>query len=140
MLAAAATLLLTTCSEPRASVDASGGGAEYAFDVKEIPGTVRVKHPIKWDIGTIGGTWRDTYREDPKSYNAFSNLDGTHSIVTGMMFDYLFDYDPLKREWKGFLIKDYEVIFDEEADTMVLICELSRPQATRPSRIGGRVL
>ena len=92
--------------------------------VKSIPGTVRNILPLKWEIGKYGGIWRDTYKEDPKSYNPFSNLDGTHTLVTGLMLDYLFDYDPYTREWQGNIVEEYEVVFDEEADTMELRCTL----------------
>jgi len=117
LVTALAVFLLFSCAEPKEE-------KQLTISVKEIPGTVRVQHPIKWEIGKPGGTWRDTYLEDPKSYNPFSNLDGTHLTVTRMILDYLFDYDPLARTWKGHLVKKFEVVFDEAKNSMELVCEL----------------
>lgn len=110
---------LSSCSDPPPL-----GAEDEVEGKKEILGTVRVSLPIKWQIGKYGGTWRGTYSEDPKSYNPFSNLDGTHTTVTGLMLDYLFDYDPYTREWSGNIIDDFEILFDEENDTMELFCTL----------------
>ena len=107
-----------SCQDP----DALSEDSEY--NVKSIPGTITVSLPLKWETGNYGGIWRDTYKEDPKSYNPFSNLDGTHRTVTGLMLDYLFDYDPYTREWSGNIVEKYEVVFDEVKDTMELRCTL----------------
>ncbi len=109
---------IIACKDPDALSEDQG------HNVKSIPGTITLSLPLKWEIGTYGGIWRDTYREDPKSYNPFSNLDGTHLAVTGLMLDYLFDYDPYTREWQGNIVEKYEVVFDEIEDTMELRCTL----------------
>ena len=83
--------VLLSCSDPEGE-EITGDGS-----IKSIPGTISAVRPLKWDPGVYGGIWRDTYTEDPKSYNPFSNLDGTHLIVSGLMLDYLFDYDPYDR-------------------------------------------
>ncbi len=111
-------LIISSCSDPEAIT------GNPLHSVKTIPGTASSILPVRWEIGKYGGIWRDTYSEDPKSYNPFSNLDGTHSIVTGLILDYLFDYDPYSREWKGNIIEDYSVEFDETKDTMELLCTL----------------
>ena len=118
VLLLSAVFLFTACSDPE--------GMEMSEDqnVKSIPGTIATSIPLKWENGTYGGTWRDTYTEDPKSYNPFSNLDGTHLTVTGLMLDYLFDYDPVDREWKGNIIESFKVETDEIKNTMELICTL----------------
>ena len=67
---------------------------EYSWDLNSIPGTKQMQLPLTWEKGNYGGIWRDTYAEDPKSFNPFSNLDGTYTLVTNLILDYLFDYDP----------------------------------------------
>ena len=118
IIAVSALLIFTSCSDPEGKELSGEGG------IKSIPGTISTQIPLKWDNGSYGGIWRDTYTEDPKSYNPFSNLDGTHLTVSGLMLDYLFDYDPVDREWRGNIIEIFEVIADEEKDTMELLCTL----------------
>ena len=110
--------ILISCSDPE--------GAEIKGDkgVKAIPGTLAADLPLKWETGKYGGTWRDTYTEDPKSYNPFSNLDGSYLTVTSLILDYLFDYDPYDKEWKGNIVEKFTVAADEEKDSMELICTL----------------
>ncbi len=110
--------IFISCSDPE------GEGLSGDQGIKSIPGTITAVRPLKWDSGTHGGIWRDTYTEDPKSYNPFSNLDGTHLTVTGLILDYLFDYDPYEREWKGNIVEEFRVEADEENDTMELYCRL----------------
>jgi peptide/nickel transport system substrate-binding protein len=115
-------LFFADCSDPPPLE--VGEGASFAASAENIPGTRRVELPLKWEIGRPGGTWYDTYMVDPKSYNPFSNLDGSHRSVTGFMLDYLFDYDTDTREWSGHLVESFEVVADEGADTMELRCRL----------------
>ncbi|MDR3200809.1 MAG: ABC transporter substrate-binding protein [Spirochaetales bacterium] len=119
--------ILAACSDPPpltpgAAGNSSGRGGVVTAD--NIPGTRRVEKPLRWETGKPGGTWYDTYLEDPKSYNYFSNLDGSHLTVTSFMLDYLFDYDTDKREWSGRIIESFEVVADEARDTMELRCRL----------------
>ena len=124
LLAAAFVLAaLLSCSEPEAKKDGAAV-PKGPISVKDIPGTVKMTKPVVWEVGKSGGTWQDTYAEEPKSYNPFSNLDGTHTVVSGLMLDYLFDYDPDKREWSGWLIDTFEVKVDPEKNTMDLVCKL----------------
>jgi peptide/nickel transport system substrate-binding protein len=123
LLGFAGFLLFLSCSDPEAKTGRPGSSAG-AFSVKNIPGTVKTPKPMVWEIGVPGGTWHDTYIEEPKSYNPFSNLDGTHQVVTGLMLDYLFDYDSETREWKGQLIDSFEIVVDETRNSMELLCRL----------------
>ncbi|MBO7517113.1 MAG: hypothetical protein J6T61_05155, partial [Spirochaetia bacterium] len=97
---------------------------EYSWDVSSIPGTKQTQLPLKWEKGTYGGTWRDTYAEDPKSFNPFSNLDGTYTTVTNLILDYLFDYDPDTKEWSGNIVESYQVVTDKVHDKLDLHCKL----------------
>ncbi len=65
VLLLSAVFLFTACSDP--------DGMKMSGDqsVKSIPGTIATSIPLKWENGTYGGVWRDTYTEDPKSYNSF---------------------------------------------------------------------
>ena len=118
---ACSAFFTASCTEPPELAEGEGPAI---ISVKDIPGTRRTGKPIVWEIGKTGGTWHDTYIEEPKSYNPFSNLDGTHQTVTGLMLDYLFDYDSEKREWSGFLVDSFEIVVDEENDRMELLCRL----------------
>ncbi|MDR3199902.1 MAG: ABC transporter substrate-binding protein [Spirochaetales bacterium] len=115
--------ILASCSDPpplTPGMDISG----VVVTADNIPGTQHIEKPLKWEIGKPGGTWYDTYLDDPKSYNYFSNLDGSHLAVTNFILDYLFDYDTDKREWSGRVIESFEVVADEANDKMELRCLL----------------
>lgn len=109
--------LLFSCKDPEWK-------EEYSWDVDSIPGTLKTKLPLTWEKGTYGGTWHDTYADDPKSFNPFSNLDGSYTTVTNLILDYLFDYDPDTKEWSGNIVESYRVETDLEHDTMDLYCRL----------------
>ena len=110
-------LLLISCKDPEWK-------EEYNWDVTSIPGTKQTQLPIVWEKGIYGGTWRDTYADDPKSFNPFSNLDGSYTTVTNLILDYLFDYDPYTKEWSGNIVESYKVTTDIENDRMDLYCKL----------------
>ncbi|MCL1818693.1 MAG: ABC transporter substrate-binding protein [Spirochaetaceae bacterium] len=121
-----AFFVFVSCEDPPPLV--RGAGSEISAGAAgEIPGTRRLEKPIVWEIGKPGGTWYDTYPDDPKSYNYFSNMDGSHLTVTGFMLDYLFDYDTDKREWSGRIIESFEIAADEKNDAMELRCRLRDP-------------
>jgi peptide/nickel transport system substrate-binding protein len=119
-----AALVLAACSDPPPLVLEDLAGEGVIVNAENIPGTRRIEKPLRWETGRPGGTWYDTYPDDPKSYNPFSNLDGSHLTVTGFMLDYLFDYDTDKREWSGRIIESFEVVADEKNDAMELRCRL----------------
>ncbi|MCF7928780.1 MAG: ABC transporter substrate-binding protein, partial [Spirochaetales bacterium] len=89
-----------------------------------MPGVVQTEDPEDWEIGTYGGTWRGTYTEDPKSYNPFSNQDGTHTLVNNLTLDYLFDYDTETQQWEGNLIEDFSIDVYPDQDKLDLNCKL----------------
>jgi peptide/nickel transport system substrate-binding protein len=126
-------ILLAACSDPPDKIPAKGASGTgqapvgNALSVREIPGTVQVKRPIVWDIGSYGGVWNDTYNSEPTSFNPFSNLDGTFLTVIDSTIDYFFDYDPDTREWKGNLIDTYSITTDKALDRLELTCKL-RPE------------
>jgi peptide/nickel transport system substrate-binding protein len=99
-------------------------GSGTSISIKDFPGTVKIKFPIKWDIGKVGGTWRDTFSTELRSYNPFASLEGTAYGVLNVILDPLFDYDPDTREWKGFQLKSYEVKENSDGHPMELVCEL----------------
>lgn len=117
MVLLAISCLLFSCKDPEWK-------EEYSWDVDSIPGTLKTKLPLTWEKGTYGGTWHDTYADDPKSFNPFSNLDGSYTTVTNLILDYLFDYDPDTKEWSGNIVESYRVETDLEHDTMDLYCRL----------------
>ena len=113
----AISCLLFSCKDPEWK-------EEYSWDVDSIPGTLKTQLPLTWEKGTYGGTWHDTYADDPKSFNPFSNLDGSYTTVTNLILDYLFDYDPDTKEWSGNIVESYRVETDLEHDTIDLYCRL----------------
>ena len=94
------------------------------ISIKDIPGTVKLQLPVKWDIGKTGGTWRSTDSTELRSYNPFASLEGTAYEVIRTINDYMFDYDMETNEWTGVLVKKYEIKMDKEKDSLELICEL----------------
>lgn len=109
--------LLLSCSDPQWK-------KEYDWDVNSIPDVKKAENISSYRTGTYGGTWRGTYAEDPKSFNPFSNLDGSHSVVTQFILDYLFDYDVETKEWSGNIVETFTVVTDKEKDRMELKCRL----------------
>jgi peptide/nickel transport system substrate-binding protein len=99
-------------------------GSGDSYGVNDIPGTIKVKLPITWDIGKSGGTWRSTYNIELRSYNPFASLEGTAYEVLYSIFDGLFEYDLDTREWNGYQVKEFKVVTDKTNDKMELICEL----------------
>ena len=74
--------------------------------------------------GRLEGTWRSVMHEDPKSFNLLiAEQDSSTAAVVNSMHDYLFDYDVVRREWKGRLAS-FEIIVDEKADTLSVVCTL----------------
>lgn len=102
------------------------GGSQQDYgeiSLKDFPGTIKLQLPVKWDKGKESGIWRGTFSTEPTTFNPWARIgDGSYQLGTAL--DYLFDYDPIEREWKGEIIEDFEIIFDENADTMELLCTL----------------
>ncbi|MDR2247501.1 MAG: ABC transporter substrate-binding protein [Treponema sp.] len=74
--------------------------------------------------GRLGGTWNGVVSADPKSFNIqVSEGDSSTRAVVGAMQDYLFDYDPVARQWKP-RCASAEIIVDEDAGTLDVICTL----------------
>ena len=74
--------------------------------------------------GRLGGTWNSVMSEDPKSFNLLiAEQDSATNAVMRSMHDYLFDYDVVRREWKP-RVASPEVIVDEKADTLTVVCTL----------------
>ena len=92
--------------------------------LEHIPDVKKAENTSVYSAGNYGGTWRGTYAEDPKSFNPFSNLDGSHSVVTQFILDYLFDYDVETKEWSGNIVETFTVVTDKEKDRMELKCRL----------------
>lgn len=117
ILLATALFFLFSCSDPK-------WNSEYDWDVNSIPDVKKAENTSVYSAGSYGGTWRGTYAEDPKSFNPFSNLDGSHTVVTELILDYLFDYNTETKEWSGNIVRDFTVITDTENDRMELKCRL----------------
>ena len=51
--------------------------------------------------GTIGGSWADTIRSDPKTFNQLiAERDAESAGIINVTLDYLVDYDASSRQWK----------------------------------------
>ncbi len=74
----------------------------------------------EYKAGTVGGTWNSTMLTDPKTFNQLiAERDSGSSAIIGKTFDFLVDYDPTFREWKGRLA-DFDIITDENAGTLTV--------------------
>nr|MCR4790586.1 hypothetical protein [Treponemataceae bacterium] len=52
--------------------------------------------------GKIGGTWHTSITADPKSFNLLiAERDGATNSVLSYLYDSLFDYNSVTKEWKG---------------------------------------
>jgi len=70
--------------------------------------------------GKVGGTWNSTVLSDPKTFNQLiAERDSSSSAVIGKTLDFLVDYDPTFRKWKG-RIADFDITTDEEAGTLTV--------------------
>ncbi|MDY2839397.1 MAG: ABC transporter substrate-binding protein [Treponema sp.] len=74
----------------------------------------------KYENGLAGGVWNDTILSDPKTFNQLiAERDGASSDLINNTVDYLLDYDPVERQWKGRLA-DYEIETDVERDILTV--------------------
>jgi peptide/nickel transport system substrate-binding protein len=74
--------------------------------------------------GKLGGTWNSVMASDPKSFNLLiAEQDSATATVVGAMHDYLFEYDPVRREWKGRLASP-EIVVDEQSGTLSVVCAM----------------
>lgn len=74
----------------------------------------------KYENGLIGGVWNDTILSDPKTFNQLiAERDGASSGIINNTVDYLLDYDPVERQWKG-RIADYEIETDIDNDILTV--------------------
>lgn len=74
----------------------------------------------KFENGLTGGVWNDTILSDPKTFNQLiAERDGASSDLINNTVDYLLDYDPVERQWKG-RMADYEIETDVERDILTV--------------------
>lgn len=74
----------------------------------------------KYENGLAGGVWNDTILSDPKTFNQLiAERDGASSELINNTVDYLLDYDPVERQWKG-RMADYEIETDVEKDILTV--------------------
>jgi len=74
--------------------------------------------------GSLGGTWNSSMIRDPKTFNhLIAERDGESAGIIRSMTDYLFEYDVVRREWKP-RAAFFEIVIDEENQTLDLICTL----------------
>lgn len=74
----------------------------------------------KYENGLAGGVWNDTILSDPKTFNQLiAERDGASSELINNTVDYLLDYDPVERQWKG-RMADYEIETDVERDILTV--------------------
>lgn len=74
----------------------------------------------KYENGLAGGVWNDTILSDPKTFNQLiAERDGASSELINNTVDYLLNYDPVERQWKG-RMADYEIETDVEKDILTV--------------------
>ncbi len=73
-----------------------------------------------WTDGKSGGTWHTTMSGDPKSFNLLiAERDATTSGVLNDLYEYLVDYNVVKKEWEP-NIAFFRIETDEEHGSMDL--------------------
>ena len=77
----------------------------------------------EWELGAVGGTWLSSVTNDPKTFNTMTARDADTRAVVDVLFDYLADYDPYRREFVPNLAS-FEVVVDAEADSLTVIYTL----------------
>ena len=77
----------------------------------------------EWELGAVGGTWLSSVTNDPKTFNTMTARDADTRAVVDVLFDYLADYDPYRREFVPNLAS-FEVEVDAEADSLTVIYTL----------------
>ncbi|MDR2094372.1 MAG: ABC transporter substrate-binding protein [Treponema sp.] len=74
--------------------------------------------------GVLGGTWNSSVTSEPKSFNLLvAERDAETQAIVANMYEYLLDYDVIKREWKP-LCASAEIQVDEEQGTLDIIYTL----------------
>jgi len=112
---------------------ACGGGEEITREEAEerrfvsqsevLDLTVRKPGGQGFEPGQVGGTWRTSINNDPRSFNKLTARDAdTRGVINGL-YDYLADYDPYKREFTPNLAS-FEIEIDEDADELRVIYTL----------------
>lgn len=85
--------------------------------------TVRKPGPGDWEQGDIGGTWVTSINNDPKTFNTLTARDGDTRDIVDVLFDYLADYDPYKREFVPNLAS-FEIEVDREQGILRVVYTL----------------
>ncbi len=85
--------------------------------------TVRKPGPGDWEQGDIGGTWVTSINNDPKTFNTLTARDGDTRDIVDVLFDYLAEYDPYKREFVPNLAS-FEIEVDREQGILRVVYTL----------------
>ena len=116
-------LLLASCNVPEMTREQI---AYYKKTQKDALVAQTVRRPgstEKYPKGTPGGTWYAALNNDPKSFNSLHAQDAETAAITGVLSDYLLNYDAYTRTWKPSLAS-YQVKVNEQAGTMDVIFTL----------------
>lgn len=84
-----------------------------------LQGTVYRPGGRPWEIGTPGGTWIASINNDPKTFNTLNARDGDTGTIVGLLYEYLADYDPYKKEFIP-NIADFEIEADEAENKLAV--------------------
>ena len=116
-IAAAAGVADEELSEGEATSQREQARAEILAKTVSRPGGQ------EWELGAVGGTWLSSINNDPKTFNTMTARDADTRAVVDVLFDFLADYDPYRREFVPNLAS-FEVEVDEEADSLTVIYTL----------------
>ena len=123
LLGAIVALSITACGGDQGVTLEEAQEQRSASRNELLEKTVRKPGPGDWEEGEIGGTWVSSINNDPKTFNTLTARDGDTRDIVDVLFDYLADYDPYKREFVPNLAS-FEIEVDREAGILRVIFTL----------------
>ena len=123
LLGAIVALSITACGGDQGVTLEEAQEQRSASRNELLEKTVRKPGPGDWEEGEIGGTWVTSINNDPKTFNTLTARDGDTRDIVDVLFDYLADYDPYKREFVPNLAS-FEIEVDREAGILRVIFTL----------------
>ena len=122
VLCAAALALLAACTPEEIDISEVEARSDEALQAI-LSRAISKPGGQSYAVGEVGGEWRATINNDPKTFNTLTARDADSRAVIDPLYDFLADYDPYTREWLPNLAA-FETEIDEEQDKLRVIFTL----------------